>query len=117
MYKIYEADDEYVVTADDPTQTIRGDLSAMLRLWSRLDAFVRDQQHDGVLDRADLMITGVEMIEMTAAIAESIEIGHPIQQRTLRYNLDSGKVPGAVKVGGRWQIPRAQFHEWLRSRG
>jgi len=117
QYRMYStAPGEYLITPDDPTQTIRGDLSDMLRLWSRLDAFIRDQQTDGALTVTDPLSAAVDVLEMPDALALAEELGFPIRERTLGWNLQQGNVPGATKDGGRWKMPRALFVSWLRGR-
>jgi hypothetical protein len=118
-YRIYNSADKghYVITPDDPAQTIRGDLSDILSLWARLDRFVRDQTTDGALPLTDPRSAGADILDMTDALELAEAQGHPIAQRTLRYNLDAGNIPGAEKPRGRWQIPRGHFLEWLNNRG
>jgi hypothetical protein len=115
-YKVYTTNGSYIVTPDDPAQTIRCDLSDLLQLWARLDAFIRDQQPDGTIAVTDPLASATEVLDMPDALALAVEVGHDIKERTLRWNLNEGNVPGAIKDGGRWKLPRAQFLEWLRNR-
>jgi hypothetical protein len=88
-----------------------------LRLWSRLDTFIRTQETDGVLTVTDPLAAVADVLEMPEALSFAEEIGIPIRERTLRWNLSHGNVPGALKDGGRWRIRRGLFMEWLKGRG
>ena len=40
-----------------------------------------------------------------------------IVERTAYELCRSGKLPGAVKVGGQWRVERVAFEAWLKSGG
>jgi hypothetical protein len=115
-YRIYQTNDEYIVSPDDPTQVIRGELADILRLWARLETFIRDQKPDGIIEATNPLVSATELLDMPEALKVAHSEGYDIKERALRWNLDKGNIAGAIKDGGRWKIPRGHMLEWLRNR-
>lgn len=115
-YKILSvANSEQLVIrdADDPANALYlTDMRDLLRLRTRINTYLDTLEADAQLEAPPLQPG--DMITTVQARTEAAEQGTPIEESTLRMAIVRGAIPGAEKRGGRWWLPRGEFHVWLQ---
>ena len=119
MYRIFEQDDAlFIAESADVRNAIRiENLSALLRLRSRIEQYLFDQKADDAADDdiGALPLTG-KYIDTPEARRMAHEDGIELASSTLITACAAGNIDGAEKRGARWWMPADSFYRWLHRR-
>lgn len=100
-----------IVGASSANNTLHvTDLSDLLRLRQRINAFIDDQTDDGAVA---LAYTPNRRIGVTSALELAVVQGIELKSNTLLAAARRGSIVDAVKEGSRWTFPLWAFEEWL----
>ena len=94
-------------------------LRDLLLLRSRLDRYIDNLVVDGVAVNApvgevEADAVARDMISVSQAFAIAEAQGYSIPPTTLKSAVYRKSIPGSMRQGSRWKIPRAAFQEWLQ---
>ncbi len=103
----------YSIMPDDGTDGfLIGDVDTVRGLVKRLNRFLENGKHDGVISSLDERM-GWQWMNIAEAVAFASEHGIPVAAPTIRLACANGKIGDAKLDGKTWRFPRATFLGWL----
>lgn len=120
MYRILKQGESLIISsADDVSNAIRlENLSDLLRLRTRIEQYLLDQNADAVLSDDDISPVGLSGRYIDTVEARRIlrEEGKHVAASTIVAACAAGNIDGAEKRGARWWMPADAFYRWLNRR-
>ena len=111
-YTIHREGDGFLIVGGSNTENTlyASDLSDLLRLRQRINAFVDDQKDDGA---AEVIHAPNRYIGVTSALELAAAQGIALKSNTVLAAARRGSIVDASKNGSRWMFPYWAFEEWL----
>ena len=110
QFTVHCKEDQFLVIGGSENNTLRvGDLSDLLRLRQRINAYVDNQIDDG-----DTMIYSPNRrITVSSAVEIAAAQGITLKSNTVFTAARRGRIADAAKEGSHWTFPLNAFQEWL----